>query len=94
VAGLADRGYKGAPERYFDLAYRVTEDAVVVASSGWPQDDWTFVPNRHVLVVDRRTLRIRIEPLTAGTPTIEALRKMLAVTAPPSRDAVGAAIPA
>lgn len=91
VAGLADRGYKGAPERYFDLAYRVTEDAVVVASSGWPQDDWTFVPNRHVLVVDRRTLHLSVEPLTPGTLSNEALRKMMAVTASPRRDAVGAA---
>ena len=91
VEGLAVRGYKGAPERYFDLAYRTTGDAVVVASSGWPQDGWTFVPNRHVLVVERRTLEIRIEPLAAGTPTIAPLRKTLLVTAPPQRDAVGAA---
>jgi len=92
VEGLAVRGYEGAPERYFDLAYRLTGDAVVVASSGWPQDGWTFVPNRHVLVVERRTLEIRIEPLAAGTPSIELLRQMLVATAPPPRDAVGAAV--
>jgi len=94
VEGLAVRGYKGAPEQYFDLAYRVTDGAVVVASSGWPQDGWTFVPNRHVLVVERRTLRISVEPLTPGTLSNDALRKMLVVTAPPRRDAVSAAIPA
>ncbi len=92
VEGLAVRGYTGAPERYFDLAYRVTQDAVVVASSGWPQDGWTFVPNRHVLVVDRRTLDISVEPLSRGILRNDALRTLTAVTASPRRDAVDAAI--
>jgi predicted glutamine amidotransferase len=92
VEGLAVRGYTGAPERYFDLAYRVTQDAVVVASSGWPQDGWTFVPNRHVLVVDRRTLDISVEPLSRGILRNDALRTLTAVTAPPRRDAADAAI--
>jgi predicted glutamine amidotransferase len=94
VEGLAVRGYTGVPERYFDLAYRVTQDAVVVASSGWPQDGWTFVPNRHVLVVDRRTLRISVEPLSPGTLSHDALRTPPAVTAAPTRCAVGAPVPA
>jgi predicted glutamine amidotransferase len=94
VEGLAVRGYTGVPERYFDLAYRVTQDAVVVASSGWPQDGWTFVPNRHVLVVDRRTLRISVEPLSPGTLSHNALRTPPAVTAAPTRCAVGAPVPA
>ncbi len=94
VEGLAVRGYTGVPERYFDLAYRVTQDAVVVASSGWPQDGWTFVPNRHVLVVDRRTLRISVEPLSPGTLSHDALRTPPAVTAAPARYAVGAPVPA
>jgi predicted glutamine amidotransferase len=94
VEGLAVRGYTGVPERYFDLAYRVTQDAVVVASSGWPQDGWTFVPNRHVLVVDRRTLRISVEPLSPGTLSHNALRTPPAVTAAPTRYAVGAPVPA
>lgn len=94
VEGLAVRGYTGVPERYFDLAYRVTQDAVVVASSGWPQDGWTFVPNRHVLVVDRRTLRISVEPLSPGTLSNDALRTPTAVTASPKRYAVGVPVPA
>ena len=48
---------------YFDLAYRAGDGAVVVASSGWPQDGWAPVPNRHVLVVDRATLTTSIRPL-------------------------------
>jgi predicted glutamine amidotransferase len=42
---------------YFHLAYRVTADAVVAASSGWPQPDWEIMPNGSVLVVDRATLK-------------------------------------
>jgi predicted glutamine amidotransferase len=70
--GLAARGFTGPPECYFDLAYTETEDAVVVASTGWPQDGWTVLPNRHVLVVERDTLRVKVEPLSprsaAGAP--------------------------
>jgi len=50
---------------YFDLAYRATAESVVVASSGWPQPGWTPLPNRHVLVADRRTLLTRVLPLSA-----------------------------
>jgi predicted glutamine amidotransferase len=64
---VAQQGYSGPPERYFDLAYLETEGSVVVASSGWPQDGWTWVPNRHVLVIDRETLRTKVEPLHPGS---------------------------
>ncbi|MGE5287616.1 MAG: class II glutamine amidotransferase [Micromonosporaceae bacterium] len=54
---------------YFDLAYRITEDAVVVASSGWLQPGWADLPNRHVLVVDRATLQASVQPIgTSETP--------------------------
>jgi predicted glutamine amidotransferase len=48
---------------YFDLAYKATGRSVVAASSGWPQDGWTPLPNRHVLVTDRATLASQILPL-------------------------------
>jgi predicted glutamine amidotransferase len=48
---------------YFDLAYRITDSAVVVASSGWPQPGWTPLENRHLLVADRRTLQAQVLPL-------------------------------
>jgi predicted glutamine amidotransferase len=48
---------------YFDLAYRTSSDAVVVASSGWPQPGWTALHNRHVLIVDRATLDNQVVPL-------------------------------
>jgi predicted glutamine amidotransferase len=64
-ATLRTRGYHRPDEiaAYFDLAYRATDSAVVVASSGWPQPGWTPLPNRHVLVTDRRSLRNRVLPL-------------------------------
>jgi predicted glutamine amidotransferase len=65
VATLRARGYDRATDitSYFDLAYRVTDSAVVIASSGWPQPDWTPVPDRHVLVADRRTLKTSVLPV-------------------------------
>ncbi len=48
---------------YFDLAYRTSSDAVVVASSGWPQPGWSALDNRHVLIVDRATLETQVVAL-------------------------------
>jgi predicted glutamine amidotransferase len=54
-AKLRACGYDRAADiaAYFDLAYRVTDSSVLVASSGWPQPGWTPLENRHVLVTDR-----------------------------------------
>jgi predicted glutamine amidotransferase len=49
---------------YFDLAYRVTGDTVLVASSGWPMPGWTPLPSGNVLVTDRRTLTTTVLPIT------------------------------
>jgi len=64
-AKLRAHGYHEQDEiaAYFDMAYRATDNAVVVASSGWPQHGWTPLENRHVLVVDRRTLSTQVLPL-------------------------------
>jgi predicted glutamine amidotransferase len=65
-AKLRERGYGDRPDEiaaYFDLSYTAGGDAVVVASSGWPQPGWTPVPNRHVLVVERGTLTTELLPL-------------------------------
>ena len=56
---LRRRGLASTPEEiagYFHLACLATPDAVIVASSGWPQPGWTPLPNNSVLVVDRVTL--------------------------------------
>jgi len=68
---LAARGHAGPTDSYFEVAYLETDGAVVVASSGWPQDGWAPVPNRHVLVVDRETLQAKVIPLRPpGRPDI------------------------
>jgi predicted glutamine amidotransferase len=74
-AALATRGLGCGTDQYFDLAYLETEAGIVVASSGWPQDGWTPVPNRHVLVVARETLQVKLTPLnprSAATPATPA----------------------
>ncbi|HLX51018.1 MAG TPA: class II glutamine amidotransferase [Streptosporangiaceae bacterium] len=60
---IRERGSPEEPESYFDLACRQMPDAVVVGSSGWPQDGWTTLPNGSVLSVDRATLAVRVDPL-------------------------------
>ncbi len=45
---LRERGHGEDPDEvaaYFDLAYQVTDDAVLVASSGWPMPGWTPLPS-------------------------------------------------
>ena len=44
---------------YYDLRYRVSPDAVVVASSGWGSD-WRELANGDLLVVRRRTLETSV----------------------------------
>jgi predicted glutamine amidotransferase len=47
---------------YFHLRYRVTEDAVVVASTGWGRE-WQPLPNGSMLVVRRDSLETTVVPL-------------------------------
>ena len=50
-----DPGQEGdEAEDYFHLRYRVGDDAVVVASTGWGRD-WRVLDNGSLLVVDRAT---------------------------------------
>ena len=68
-AELRRRGLASTPKEiagYFHLAYRMTADAVVAASSGWPQPGWTVLANQSVLVVDRATLEMSVFSLDAA----------------------------
>ncbi len=81
-AALATRGIEGPTESYFDLAYLETAAGIVVASSGWSQDGWTRLPNRHVLVVDRVTQQAKVVPLGPGNPPGSPLPDLLATACP------------
>jgi predicted glutamine amidotransferase len=70
---LRRRGIGSTPEDiagYFYFAYRATGDAVVAASSGWPQPGWTTLPNGSVLAVDRTTLNTSVFSLGPGSDVI------------------------
>jgi hypothetical protein len=61
---MRERGFSGSDADascYFDLDYLVTENTVVVASTGWPQDGWNVLPNGSVLIIDQATLATRVE---------------------------------
>jgi predicted glutamine amidotransferase len=60
---ILERGSPETPDSYFDFAYRQTPGAVVVASTGWPLEDCSVLPNGSVLAVDRATLAVRVERL-------------------------------
>ncbi len=71
VGELRRRGLGSTPEElagYFHLAYRATQDAVVAASSGWPQPGWTLLPSGSVLTVDRVTLKTSVFSLEPVSP--------------------------
>lgn len=72
AGAVAQQGYQGPPERYFDLGYCETPGSVVVASSGWPRPEWTYLPNRHVLVVDRATLTVTTHGLESASEPVPA----------------------
>jgi predicted glutamine amidotransferase len=70
VESIRARNSPEVPELYFNLAYRQTPAAVVVASSGWPQDGWTPLPNGSVLAVNRGTLATRVVSLLAARSAV------------------------
>lgn len=52
-----------AEHEYYHMRYRVTPDAVIVASSGWGHG-WETLGNGEVLVVQRHTLEVEIRPVS------------------------------
>lgn len=53
-----DPAHEEEPE-YFNLRYRVTDDAVVVASTGWGRG-WQPLANGELLMVQRQTLEVSV----------------------------------
>jgi predicted glutamine amidotransferase len=72
---------------YFDLRYRSDGDALVVASSGWPQQGWTRVPNGAALVVGRAPAEHSVQ--NVGTLVRSVARR--AAAAPVAADPAGTA---
>lgn len=54
-------------DRYFRLRYRVSEDGVVIASTGLTGTDWRPVPDNSLLVVERADATVREVALRART---------------------------
>lgn len=52
-----------APNDYYELKYREDSEAVLVASTGWEQKGWKQLPNHHVLLIDRASLVVAVNPL-------------------------------
>lgn len=50
---------------YYCLRYRVTDDAVVVSSSGWGAG-WQTLGNGELLTVDRSTLAVSVRPIASS----------------------------
>ena len=57
----ADLEFDEGPD-YYDLRYRITDSAVVVASSGWGSE-WEELANGDLLVVERGTLEVTVAPI-------------------------------
>lgn len=51
---------------YYELSYKVGENFVAIASSGWEREGWQRVPERSVLTLDRRTLELRVHELDSA----------------------------
>jgi predicted glutamine amidotransferase len=49
-----------ADEIYYELRYRLDDNGIAVASSGWNQEGWTLMNNHQMLIVDRKTLQAEV----------------------------------
>jgi predicted glutamine amidotransferase len=49
---------------YYEIRYKLEIDRLVVASTGWPQEGWTRLPNRSVSRFDRQSLMLSAQHLT------------------------------
>lgn len=47
-------------ELYYDLHYKLDGDSFAIASSGWNQEGWEFLPNHSIMLVHRHDLTMQI----------------------------------
>ena len=49
-----------ADEIYYELRYRLDENGIAVASSGWDQEGWNLLQNHQMLIVNRKTFETEL----------------------------------
>ena len=49
-----------ADEIYYELRYRLDENGIAVASSGWDQSGWNLLQNHQMLIVNRSTFETEL----------------------------------
>jgi predicted glutamine amidotransferase len=49
-----------ADDIYYELRYRLDDEGLAVASSGWDQNGWTLLENHQMLILNRSTLVIQL----------------------------------
>lgn len=49
-----------ADDIYYELRYRLDDEGLAVASSGWDQNGWTLLENHQMLILNRSTLEIQL----------------------------------
>ncbi len=49
-----------APDDYYVIKYKKSDDGVLFASSGWNQPGWHVLENHHAAIVDRSTFEIDV----------------------------------
>jgi hypothetical protein len=52
-----------ADDLYYELRYRIDENGVAVASSGWDQSGWALMENHSILIVNRHDLTHQIRSI-------------------------------
>lgn len=50
-------------EDYYELRYRLTDEGIVAASSGWKQDGWKLLENHQLLIYDRKNKSHTLESI-------------------------------
>ena len=49
-----------ADEIYYELRYRLDENGIAVASSGWDQAGWNLLQNHQMLIINRKTFETEL----------------------------------
>lgn len=59
----AERIPSTEPDDYYEIRHQVDDNRILVASTGWPQEGWSSLPNHSISRIDRKTLAVSTHPL-------------------------------